>query len=368
VWGAGRHPGRVVRRFGGTWGLDSGAICVARHNRCQSLSFYFWSCMPANPHSSRPGAQPLHILLTGGTGFLGQALCRALLLQGHRLTLWVRNAEKGDALYGSAVRLVTRLADVAPDDMPDVLLNFSGEPILGPRWSPQRQQQLHASRSGVTQALVDWVAAAPRKPRLLLSASAIGYYGIQAPGDTAALGEEASPQPIFMSELCQRWELTAQGMAEHGVAVACVRLGVVLGLKGALPEMLRPFRLGLGTRMGRGDQMLSWVHLDDVVAGVLHLLAQLQQSPHTPPSGAYNLTAPYPVSQQEFTDTVCRVLHRPLALPVPGALLQLLLGEQASLLTEGQRVVPQRLLADGYHFRFERLETALQDLERKRKM
>ncbi|MCX7277736.1 MAG: TIGR01777 family oxidoreductase [Burkholderiales bacterium] len=323
--------------------------------------------MPTTPHSSAPNVPPLHILLTGGTGFLGQALCRALLLQGHRLTLWVRNAEKAEALFGTAVRHVTRLADVAPDDMPDVLLNFSGEPILGPRWSPQRKQQLHASRSGVTQALVDWVAASARKPRLLLSASAIGYYGIQAPGDAAALGEDAPPQPIFMSELCQRWERTAQGMAAHGVAVACVRLGVVLGLKGALPEMLRPFRLGVGTRMGRGDQVLTWVHLDDVVAGVLHLLAQLHQSPDMPPSGAYNLTAPHPVSQQEFTDTVCRVLHRPLALPVPAALLQLMLGEQACLLTEGQRVVPRRLLADGYHFRFERLEAALQDLERKRK-
>lgn len=324
--------------------------------------------MPTTPHSSTLGAPPLHILLTGGTGFLGQALCRALLLQGHRLTLWVRNAEKAEALFGTAVRHVMRLRDLAPDDMPDVLLNFSGAPILGPRWSPQRKQQLHASRSGVTQALVDWVAASARKPRLLLSASAIGYYGIQAPGDTAALGEDAPPQPIFMSELCQRWEHTAQGMAAHGVAVACVRLGVVLGLKGALPEMLRPFRLGVGTRMGRGDQVLTWVHLDDVVAGVLYLLAQLHHSPDMPPSGVYNLTAPYPVSQQEFTDTVCRVLHRPLALPVPAALLQLVLGEQASLLTEGQRVVPQRLLADGYHFRFERLEAALQDLERKRKM
>lgn len=317
--------------------------------------------MSATLHS----ATPLHILLTGGTGFLGQALSRALLLQGHRLTLWVRNPEKAEALYGTAVRLVTRLAEVEPNDMPDVLLNFSGEPILGPRWSPQRQQQLHASRSGVTQALVDWVAAAPRKPGLQLSASAIGYYGIQAAGDKTALAEDAPPQPIFMSELCQRWEQTAQGMAAFGVAVACVRLGVVLGLKGALPEMLRPFRFGVGTRMGRGDQMLSWVHLDDVVAGVLHLLAQL---PGTLPSGAYNLTAPHPVSQQEFTDTACRVLHRPLALPVPAAVLNLVLGEQASLLTEGQCVVPQRLLADGYHFRFERLEAALQDLERKRKM
>ena len=304
-----------------------------------------------------------HILVTGGTGFLGASLCRMLLAQGHSLTLWVRNIDKGRKMYGQTVRCITRLAELQ-DTPVDAILNFSGEPVLGPRWTPARQQVLHASRSGVTQALVEWVAQAEHKPRWLLSASAIGYYGVQAVNDPVALGEGALPQPIFMSELCQRWESAAQAMAAHGVAVATVRLGVVLGQQGALPQMLKPFRLGVGTQMGAGDQVLSWVHLDDVLGAVDFLLARLDSAPAT---GAYNLTAPQPLTQREFTRTACKVLHRPLAVPVPAALLKLLLGEQATLLTDGQRVVPQRLLAEGYRFRFDSFEAALRDLEQQRK-
>lgn len=310
---------------------------------------------------------PLHILVTGGTGFLGQALCRMLLAQGHSLTLWVRNMEKGRKMYGQVdgdrLHCITRLAELQ-DTPVDAILNFSGEPVLGPRWSPARQQVLHASRSGVTQALVEWVAQLAHKPRWILSASAIGFYGVQDVDDPGALGENAPPQPIFMSELCQRWEHTAQGMAAYGVAVATVRLGVVLGPQGALPQMLKPFRLGVGTQMGAGDQVLSWVHLDDVLAAVAFLLAKLDGAPAT---GAYNLTAPCPVTQKEFTRTACKVLHRPLAVPVPAVVLQLLLGEQATLLTDGQRVVPQRLLAEGFRFRFDTFEAALRDLEQRRK-
>ena len=307
-----------------------------------------------------------HILVAGGTGFLGQALCRMLLAQGHSLTLWVRNVDKGHRMYGQAVRCISQLAQLQ-DTPVDAILNFSGEPVLGPRWTPARQQVLHASRSGVTQALVQWVAQAAHKPRWLLSASAIGYYGVQALGDRAALGENAPPQPIFMSELCQRWERTAQGMAAHGVAVATVRLGVVLGQQGALPQMLQPFRLGVGTQMGAGDQVLSWVHLDDVVGVVAFLLAKLDSPNPVLPTGAYNLTAPQPITQRDFTRIVGKVLHRPLAIPVPALVLKLLLGEQATLLTDGQRVVPTRLLAEGYRFRFESFEAALRDLEQQGK-
>lgn len=225
-----------------------------------------------------------HILLTGGTGFLGQALSRMLLAQGHQLTLWVRNVGKGRKMYGDAVRCISQLAELQ-DTPVDAILNFSGEPVLGPRWSPARQQVLHASRSGVTQALVEWVAQLAHKPRWLLSASAIGFYGVQAVDDPGALGEGAPPQPIFMSELCQRWERTAQGMAAHGVTVATVRLGVVLGQHGgALPQMLQPFRFGVGTQMGSGDQVLSWVHLDDVLAAVAFLLGKFDSAPPPGPT------------------------------------------------------------------------------------
>ncbi|MDR7376734.1 uncharacterized protein (TIGR01777 family) [Rhodoferax ferrireducens] len=316
------------------------------------------------PTSSVPPSYK--VLVTGGTGFLGQALCQMLLSQGHRPTLWVRDAAKAERLYGQTVRAVTSLDALAPDEVFDAIFNFSGEPVLGPRWTPARKQVLHASRSGVTQALVNWVARAQYKPRLLLSASAIGYYGTQPPGDPAALGEDASDQPIFMSELCQRWEQAAQRMASHGVAVATLRLGVVLGEQGALPKMLQPFRFGVGVQMGRGDQVFSWVHLDDVVGVVSLLLARLHTTPDALPSGAYNLTAPLPITQSEFTQIAGTQLRCLVALPVPAALLDMLLGEQASLLTEGQRVVPQRLLGEGYRFRFEHFEAALRDIEQRR--
>jgi uncharacterized protein len=321
-----------------------------------------WNDTPAQVES--PASSRHHILVTGGTGFLGQALCGMLLAQGHQLTLWARNAAKVRQMYGQAVQCVSTLSELAPDVAVDAILNLSGEPVLGPRWSHARQQVLHASRSGVTQALVDWVGTAQHRPAWLLSASAIGYYGVQAAGNTAALGEDAPPQAIFMSELCQRWERTAEGMGAHGVAVAVMRLGVVLGSQGALPKMLQPFRLGLGVQMGRGDQMLSWIHLDDVLGAVDHLMGQWQATPAHPPAGAYNLTAPHPVSQREFTQTACKVLRRPLSIPVPAPLLGLMLGEQAALLTQGQRVVPQRLLAEGYRFRFDRFEAALRAVER----
>ena len=316
------------------------------------------------PTSSVPPSYKL--LVTGGTGFLGQALCRMLLAQGHQLTLWVRDAAKAERLYGQTVRAVIRLDQLAPDEDFDAILNFAGEPVLGPRWTAARKQVLHASRSGVTQGLVNWVARAEYKPRLLLSASAIGYYGTQPPGDPAALGEDASDQPIFMSELCQRWEQAAQRMASHGVAVVTLRLGVVLGQQGALPKRLQPFRLGVGMHMGRGDQVFSWVHLDDVLAVVSRLLGRLTTTPDALPSGPYNLTAPLPITQSEFAHIAGSVLRCLVALPVPAALLDMLLGEQASLLTEGQRVVPQRLLGEGYRFKFEHFEAALRDIEQQR--
>ena len=315
-----------------------------------------------------PSATPIYtILVTGGTGFLGQALCRMLLAKGHRLTLWVRDAAKGKRLYGQTVRCVTSLAALGPDEQFDAMLNFSGEPVLGPRWSSARKKVLHASRSGVTQALVDWVSRAQHKPRLLLSGSAIGYYGTQPPGDPGVLGEDAPSQPMFMSELCQRWEQTAQAMAQYGVSVAILRLGVVLAEGGgALPKMLQPFYYGVGLQMGRGDQVFSWVHLDDVLGVAGLLLDRLHTTPETLPSGAYNLTAPLPITQSEFTHTAGTVLQCVLALPVPATLLVLLLGEQATLLTEGQRVVPLRLLGEGYRFRFEHFEAALRDIVQRR--
>lgn len=300
-----------------------------------------------------------HILITGGTGFIGQALCRALLAQGHRLSLLVRDMPKARRLFGERVQLLTLFEALNGADAPvDLVINLAGEPVLGPRWTAARKAQLLASRCGVTDALVAWIAGAARKPRLMISASAIGYYGVQSLDDDSDWAEDQPGQAIFMSTLCQRWEASARAVEAQGVPLARLRLGVVLAAQGgALPKMLLPIRLGLGGPTGHGRQVLSWIHLADVLAIIEHLIAL----PATAAQGAFNATAPDPVRQMDFVRSAARLLRRPAVLPVPAFVLRALLGEQAELLTEGQRVVPARLLASGYRFRFASLDAALAD-------
>lgn len=306
---------------------------------------------------------PLRVLVTGGTGFIGTALCRAMLQQGHALTLLVRNPAKASALFGSAVRTVQSVADLDPATRFDAVVNLAGEPIVGPRWSAARKAVLHASRHGLTQSLVEWIAGAHHKPRLMITGSAIGYYGVQADGDLSGLSEEAPAQDIFMSEICQAWEASAQAVRELGVTLTVLRLGIVLGPcstgLGALPKMLLPLRFGLSGRVGRGQQAVSWVHLADVLGAIAHVM----RLPDTAAQGAFNITAPQPCSQQEFMKVASQVMARRWLLPIatPAWLLQGALGEQASLLVQGQRVVPTRLLHSGYSFAFPQLASALAD-------
>jgi uncharacterized protein (TIGR01777 family) len=197
----------------------------------------------------------------------------------------------------------------------------------------------------------------------MISGSAIGYYGVQPLGDPRSLSEDAPAQDIFMSQICQDWETGAQAVQQTGCALAILRLGIVLGPcssgQGALPKMLLPVRLGLSGVMGQGQQVVSWVHLADVLGAIAHLM----RLPSAQAQGAFNLTAPEPCTQQEFMRVAARVLKRRWALPIatPAWVLQGLLGEQAGLLLQGQRVVPTHLLHTGYHFAFAQLESALKD-------
>jgi uncharacterized protein (TIGR01777 family) len=304
-----------------------------------------------------PAAQSL--LITGGAGFIGQELCRALLADGHELTLLARDPLKTAYLFEGRVNCVTRLDDLDPGTGFDVVINLAGERILGPRWTPVRRRKLIESRVGTTLALVDWIARATQKPRLLISASAVGYYGVQDPNDPAALTETAAGQADFVSGICRRWEDAAGGVTRHGVSLAILRLGIVLGHQGALPLMRLPFLAGLGGRMGSGRQVVSWIHIEDVLGAIAHIMANRNARGA---EAVYNLTAPQPVTQNEFARTLARVLRRPSLLPMPAGALRLILGEQAMLLLEGQRACPTRLEEESYHFRFPKLETALRDL------
>lgn len=297
------------------------------------------------------------VLLTGGTGCIGSRLVPALLANGHKVIVLTRDPRRIAWESAGAVRAIARMPELAPQERIDVVINLAGARILGWRWSTQRKQVLRHSRVALTQELVEWIGKAEHKPRLMISASAIGYYGIQPQGSAAVLDEAGPPQPIFMSMLCQEWEAAAGRARALGVPVAMARFGLVFGRGGALPGMRMPFRLGLGGRLGSGRQRMSWVHLDDLLAALAHLWRLGARA-----DGPWNITAPQQPTQADFARTAAGVLRRPCLVATPAAPVRLLLGEQAGLLLDGAAIAPARLLASGFAFRHPGLRQALVDL------
>ena len=302
-----------------------------------------------------------HVLVTGGTGFIGQSLVPALAAQGWRVTVLTRQDRLPKALRLEPVRAVRSLAEIPDTEAIDAVINLAGARILGIPWTASRRAELLRSRVDFTRDLVAWMGRRSM-PRCLLSASAIGYYGVQPQGDDRVLTEDAPAQPVFMSQLCQQWEQAAAAAVPLGVQVACLRFGVVLGHGGALPMLLLPVRLGLGGSLGGGRQWLAWVHVDDLLRALAHAWQALQREPHAAAPSVYNVTAPEAVQQREFSRIAATVLGRPSFLPTPGWPVRLMLGEQADLLLEGQRVAPARLLREGFVFRYPQLRPALEAL------
>ncbi|HAF45029.1 MAG: TIGR01777 family protein [Sideroxydans sp. GWF2_59_14] len=296
----------------------------------------------------------MRILITGGTGLIGRHLCKTLLAEGHELTVFSRNVASVPEKCGVGVHALATLSDWKPDMAFDAVINLAGEPIVDARWTESRKQVLRVSRIALTEELVRRIAAAEHKPAVLLSGSAIGYYGGR--GDEE-LGEDSGAGADFPAQLCVDWEATANAAERYGVRVCLLRTGLILSTDGGLlARMALPFKMGMGTRLGDGRQWMSWIHIDDYVAMVSRLLRDEQMR------GAYNMTASAPVTNKEFTAVLAAVLHRPAAFVVPASLLKLSLGESASLLLEGQRVLPRRMLAAGQPILFPKLEEALKAL------
>ncbi|SFF24462.1 hypothetical protein SAMN04488120_101139 [Fontimonas thermophila] len=294
----------------------------------------------------------MHVLVTGGTGFIGRPLCAELRQRGHRVSVLTRSAVRAAARLGSDVRCIERL-DALAGDPPEGCIHLAGENLGAGRWTPARKRAFVDSRVHTTRHLVDGLARFAPRPRVLISASAIGWYG--ARGDEP-LTEEAPPgaQHEFTVQLCQAWEDEARRAEAHGLRVCRVRIGIVLERDGgSLARMWLPFRLGLGGPIGSGAQWMSWIHRADLVA----LLIWLLENPAA--HGVYNGTAPEPVTNRTFTRALGRALHRPAWLPMPGFVLRLVLGEMADIVLTGQRVVPQRALEQGFVFRYPELSAAL---------
>lgn len=293
----------------------------------------------------------MNILITGGTGFIGSALTRSLAEQGHAVTVLSRSPDSVEKICGSGIHALGNLNQLRPEDTYQVIVNLAGAPIFGARWSDARKRLIRNSRIALTDQLIACIDRMVVKPDLLISGSAIGYYGNQ--GDIV-LTEQSATRNDFSHQLCADWEAAAKKAEQFGVRVCLIRTGLVLAAGGGiLQRMLWPFRLGLGGRIGDGRQWMSWIHRQDWIAIAQAIIADSSMQ------GAYNATAPNPVNNSEFTRILAHCLKRPAMFPVPAGLLKMLLGEMSELVLGSQRVVPERLLAQGFRFKYMDLSSAL---------
>jgi uncharacterized protein (TIGR01777 family) len=295
----------------------------------------------------------MKLVIAGATGFIGSALCSRLLQQGHHLTLLTRRVPPNAStpaktwchwMPGTSGDWESSLNGA------DGVINLAGEPIAAKRWTDNRKNKIRSSRIDVTRSIVEGIAKGKRKPSFLINGSAVGYYG---PHGDEVLTEETLPGHDFLSSVCRAWEEEARNAEPMGVRVVRLRTGIVLGPHGgALAKMVFPFKFFVGGPLGSGTQWMSWIHLEDEVGLILHLM-------EAQAAGAVNATAPNPATMGDFCRTLGKVMHRPPWMPVPSFALRLALGEMADMLLTGQRVIPAAAQKLGYQFRYPNLYDAL---------
>ncbi|MEO1400570.1 MAG: TIGR01777 family oxidoreductase [Cyanobacteria bacterium J06635_1] len=304
----------------------------------------------------------MKVAVTGATGFVGSRLVEKLHGAGHQIKVLTRNAERARKVFPTAAFPKVEIVAYTPlTSGPwqaeisgcDGVVNLAGETIAE-RWTPERKKQILESRDLGTQKLVEAIDKAGVKPSVLVSASAIGYYGTS---ETAEFYETSEPiKTDFLSQICQSWESAAEKVTAYGTRLVIIRIGIVLGMGGAIAKMLTPFRLYAGGPIGSGKQWFSWIHRDDLVNLFIKGLTDPQMQ------GTYNGTAPNPVRMTELSDTLGKVMNRPSWLPVPEFVIETLLGDGAVVVLEGQKVLPERTQATGFTYQYPKVEGALREI------
>ena len=304
----------------------------------------------------------MKIAVTGATGFVGSRLVEKLTAAGNKVLVLTRNPERAKRVFPSAAIPNVEIMGYNPTESGDWqkaisgcdgVVNLAGEPIAEERWTSSQKQEILNSRKLVTQKIVEAINQAESKPQVLVNASAIGYYGTS---ETATFEETSNSGNDFLAEVCQAWEAEAEKVKAAGARLVILRLGIVLGDGGALAKMLPAFKMFAGGPLGTGSQWFSWIHRDDVVSLIM---ASLQRSDL---EGVFNATAPNPVRMTELCETLGKVMARPSWLPVPGIALQLMLGDGAQVVLEGQQVLPKRTQSVGFEYNYPQLESALKDI------
>lgn len=302
----------------------------------------------------------MHIVISGGSGFVGKELQKYLIDKGHQVTILTRSLEGKQGLDGVKIvewmnkgnRPEAELAHV------DAIVNLAGESISGTRWTKTKREKILSSRINTSKEINRIISNLEKKPDVLIQASAVGYYGMSE--DEIFTENSSSKANDFLATVVKEWELEAEKVQSLNVRTVFTRFGVILGNGGALPLMVLPYKFGIGGTIGSGKQWVPWVHIEDAVQMIAHAII------HPDIHGPMNITSPNPVRMKEFGHTVSKVLTRPHWLPVPSFLMKLGLGEMSDMLLKGQNVLPEVAIKHGYTFAFPHLTVALENiLERK---
>ncbi len=305
----------------------------------------------------------MKVAITGATGFVGSSLVEKLHSQGHKILVLTRNSNKAQQVFRASAFPHVEIVAYTPTESGtwqnaisgcSAVVNLAGEPIAEQRWTTTQKQKILQSRQLGTQKIVEAIGKADVKPQVLVNASAIGYYGTS---ETATFTESSSPGSDFLAQVCQAWEGEAQKVTELEVRLVIIRLGVVLGNEGgALAKMIPPFQVFAGGPLGTGNQWFSWIHRDDIVNLIVESLQRSDLE------GTINGTAPNPVRMSQLCQVLGQVMNRPSWLPVPSFALEMLLGDGAKVVLEGQQVLPQKTESLGFKYKYPQIKSALEEI------